>query len=197
MRSALFQNHLLLGSAPFWSHLVLYVVSTNTRYSETLSLKRDTYVSQYGVGTVRNLRVRLLNTLIAPYHPWSIDQEELFSDRFKSERSSSITLSSIFFFQLWIKTKWLHVIVLFRYPHGKKREPGNEEVCNIALSVCHPRSEIGDVETVHIYYWPSARWRWRDIGQIMDWNEGDVHKNAGREGGQYLAIMNELAWSIN
>ena len=50
-------------------------------------------------------------------------------------------------------------------------------------------------------YWPSARSRWLDIGQVlfcvfMDRDEVEVHKIAKKERGQYPAILAEQTWSI-
>ena len=48
--------------------------------------------------------------------------------------------------------------------------------------------------SICIYYWPSARSRWLDIGRVlflrfMDRDEVEVHKNAKRERGQYPATL--------
>ena len=54
---------------------------------------------------------------------------------------------------------------------------------------------------IWLYYWPSERSRWLDIGHVLfcilygpRWSQG--HKHAKRERGQYPAILTELAWSI-
>ena len=52
---------------------------------------------------------------------------------------------------------------------------------------------------MYMYYWPSARSRWLDIGRVLFlrlYDEVEVHEDAKRERGQYTAMLTELAWSI-